>query len=132
MATTTVPLQLGAGGAHLPPSGSGKPSLRDCLDAAARDLAAAKGTPAWLTAQAVTTHVLVMGSAGWVLAVEGTTGSGTGPKQMQVSGSPAAGAVQVEYDGDGIATLTFNATDAITVAAVMLQPFTAVELLPSS
>jgi len=78
--------------------------------------------PQWLTGITVTTHVAVMSVAGWVVAVEATTATSAGPKQQIQSGSPAAGSVDVAYDAAGIATLTFNAVDAVTAAAVTLLP----------
>jgi hypothetical protein len=109
---------FGFGGANLTPGGgAGTPTLAEALRDVADDL---KGVGnAWQTALAVTTHVLTLAQAGLVLAVEATTATSAGVKQMQYSGSPAAGFVQVEYDAAGIPTLTFNATDAVTVAAVM-------------
>jgi hypothetical protein len=80
------------------------------------------GIPAWTTGITVTTHVAVLATAGWVIAVEGTTGDSVGPKQMVQSGSPAQGEVDVQYDADGVATLTFNTTDAITACAVVVRP----------
>jgi hypothetical protein len=109
---------FGFGGANLTPGGgAGTPTLAEALRDVADDLAGVGND--WQSGLAVTTHVLVMAQAGAVLAVEGTTGSGTGVKQMQFSASPAAGFVRVEYDAAGVPTLTFNATDAITEAAVM-------------
>ena len=76
----------------------------------------------WDTGLVVTTHVVTLTTIGAVVAVEATTATSAGPKLIQRSAAPAAGAVQVTYDAVGIATLTFNATDAVTVADVYLQP----------
>jgi hypothetical protein len=53
-----------------------------------------------------------------VTAVDATTATAAGGKIIQSQASPAAGFVQVEYDADGIPTLTFEATDAVTECAV--------------
>lgn len=105
-----------AGGARLQ-DGHGEPDLASLLRDMADDLAGAGND--WQSGLAVTTHVLIMPSAGAVLAVEGTTASSAGVKHAQFSAAPGAGFVQVEYDAAGIPTLTFNAADAVTVAAVM-------------
>jgi hypothetical protein len=116
MAVLNLKRLFGTGGSDLNPQGPGNPSLLRKLLAMCASVVGA--TPAWVTGVAVTTHVAVMAGAGLILSVEGTTGSSVGPKQIIQSGSPAAGQVDVQYDAAGIATLTFNATDAITVAAV--------------
>ncbi len=77
--------------------------------------------PEWDTGVVVTANAVTLTLPGHVIAVEGTTGSSTGPKQLQFSASPAAGFVRVEYSAIGIATLTFEATDAITAAAILVQ-----------
>jgi hypothetical protein len=80
------------------------------------------GRAFWDSGLAVSGHTVTLSSPGAVLAVEATTGSSTGPKRLQFSAAPPAGFVRVEYDASGVATLTFNATDAITEAAVMTRP----------
>lgn len=74
-------------------------------------------TAAWQTGVAVTTNAATLPNAGPVLAVQATTATSAGPKQ-QTTAAPAAGQVQVAYGATGIPTLTFNGTDAVTVAAV--------------
>lgn len=80
------------------------------------------GRAFWDSALVVSGHSVTLSAPGAVLAVEATAGSSTGPKELQFSAAPAAGFVRVEYDSSGIATLTFNAADAITEAAVMTRP----------
>jgi hypothetical protein len=80
------------------------------------------GRAFWASALIVTAHAVTLSAPGAVLAVEATAGTSAGPKQLQFSAAPAAGFVRVEYDASGVATLTFNATDAITEAAVMTRP----------
>lgn len=75
--------------------------------------------PAWTSGVAVTSHMVTLSDPGYVIAVEATTADSAGAKQIQFSGSPGAGFVQVAYDAAGIATLTFNATDNVSVAAVV-------------
>jgi hypothetical protein len=77
--------------------------------------------PAW-TAHVVAAHIVALPTAGYVVAVEGDVGVATGPKAQVQNGAPAAGEVDVAYDAAGIATLTFNAVDAITNAQVVLRP----------
>ena len=115
---SAIPENYGFGGAQLTPGGgAGTPPLAEVLRGIADDLSGVGN--AWQTGLAVTTHVLTLPSPGVIVAVEATTATAAGVKQMQYSGSPAAGFVQVEYDAAGIPTLTFNATDAVTEAAVM-------------
>ena len=71
----------------------------------------------WQSGAAVAADVLALTAAGPVLAVVGTAGNSTGPKSM-VNAAPGAGEVQVAYDANGVPTLTFDGTDAITVADV--------------
>ncbi len=106
-----IPARLGEGGAHLSSGASGEPSLKTILDAI-------NAVPDWDTAVAVTTDTVTLPDAGPVIAVEGTTGNTPGPKALVQNGAPAVGSVDVNYDAAGIPTLTFNGTDAITVAAV--------------
>jgi hypothetical protein len=116
---TTIKTDFGSGGANLNPGGSGGvPDLATTLRDIADDLAAVSGgDPDWTTGITVTTHVATLAEPGWVLAVEATTATSAGPKQQIQSGSPAAGEVDVAYTA-GVATLTFNATDAVTACAV--------------
>lgn len=110
----------GTGGAGLQPNQASTrhPALATVLRDVADDLDGVQlpDFTGWTTGAAVTTHVLALESPGPIIAVEGTTGNSTGPKSM-VTGAPAQGQVQVAYDGDGVPTLTFNTTDAITAAA---------------
>ena len=115
-----VPDDFGAGLRDIPPGGSGKPALVDYMKALNRQGA---GEIGWVTGIAVSTNVAVLPSAGLVFAVDGTAASATGPKAMRQVGTVAAGQVLVEYDAAGIATLTFNATDAVTVAAITFLAF---------
>jgi hypothetical protein len=116
---TAIPQDHFSGGKNLTDKASGGKPGEDLASLLRASLGA---TPQWTTGVTVTTHVATLSVAGWVTAVEGTTGTSTGPKQQIQSGSPAAGQVDVAYDSAGIATLTFNATDAITVAAVQVVP----------
>lgn len=111
-----VPSDFGSGGSGLTPKGSsGSPSLQELLEGL-------NSVPAWETGIVVDTNVAVMTTAGFVMAVEGTTGNTTGPKAQIQSTGPATLQVDVQYDAAGIATLTFNGTDAITVCAVVILP----------
>lgn len=96
--------------------------LADGEGAVAADVGGLADLPAdldWQTGLTVTTDAVTMSRPGPVLAAEATTATSAGPKQMQ-TGAPAAGEVQVTYDAAGVATLTFNGTDAVTEAAVKL------------
>lgn len=118
-----IPADFGAGGRGLAANGAqGEPTLETILNAI-------NAVPVWEETITVSTNVAVMTTAGFVVAADGTTGNTTGGKIIQLQGSPAVGFVQVVYDAAGIATLTFNATDAITVAAVLIKP-AALSLLP--
>jgi hypothetical protein len=109
---------FGVGGANLTPGGgAGTPTLAQALRDVADDIAGAGNN--WQAGVVVAAHTVVLPSAGMVLAVEATTATSTGVKQMQYSGSPAAGFVRVQYAASGIPTLTFNATDAVTAAAIL-------------
>lgn len=111
-----IPDNFGSGGSGLTPNKSaGDPSLADILGGL-------NSVPAWTTGVTVTTHVAVLATAGFVVSVEATTGSTTGPVSQIQSGSPATTQVDVQYDSAGIATLTFNATDAVTECAVVVLP----------
>ncbi len=95
-------------------------SGEESVAAQAGGLAEAPADLDWQTGLTVSSDAVTLSAAGPVLAVEATTATSAGPKQMQSSASPSAGAVRVEYDADGIATLTFNGTDAVTAAAVLV------------
>lgn len=71
----------------------------------------------WLEDVAVTTNVVILATAGLVVAVAGTTGNVTAACRIGID-APATLECQVEYDATGIPTLTFFATDAVTVCAV--------------
>ena len=124
-----IPANFLSGGSGLTPNGSaGSPSLKEILDSMNGE-AGSQVVPQWRTGLAVATNVAVMPLAGYVIAVEGTTGTSTGAKSQVQNGSPAAGSVDVQYDANGVATLTFNGADAITECAVVLRP-TGSGLLP--
>lgn len=75
--------------------------------------------PAWVTGIAVTSDAVTLSDPGYVVSVEATTGGSTGVMQIQNTAAPAQGFVRVEYSATGVATLTFNGTDAVTEAAVV-------------
>ncbi len=77
---------------------------------------------AWLDAETVTTNVWTADGKGDIVAVEGVTGSSVGIKTVQESASPSAGEVTLSFAA-GVPTLTFEATDAITVADILFLPF---------
>jgi hypothetical protein len=115
MAAKTITEQFGTGHANLAPGGNqGQPTLAEVLREQADSYDPANGLQTGLT---VATHTVTLSAAGMVLWVDATTATSAGPKQCIV-GTPAAGEVKVEYDSDGIPTLTFNATDAVTECAV--------------
>lgn len=117
----TITEKFCAGGAGLEP-GHGEPSLATHLRDIADDLGDFSGlVNDWSAEQAVTADVLTLAAAGTPVAVEATTATAAGVKQMQYSASPAAGFVQVAFS-NGVATLTFNAADAVTGARVLLAP----------
>lgn len=76
----------------------------------------------WDTALAVTANAVTLTTIGSVVAVEATTATAAGPKQIQNSATPGAGNARVTYNAQGFATITFNATDAVTVADVYIRP----------
>jgi len=79
--------------------------------------------PAYLTSQTVTTHVHTAAEAGYVVAVEATTGTYTGRLEVLTAGTPTATSeVTVTYDGAGVPTLTFAAADAVTACSYLLIP----------
>lgn len=120
-----ITTRFGEGGANLVPGLSGgDPTLVGALRDIAGDLAAVGMTlaPVWTTAIVVSTNVAVLATAGYVVSVEATTATSAGPKEQIQSGSPAAGNVDVAYAASGVATLTFNAVDAVTACAVAILP----------
>lgn len=76
----------------------------------------------WDIGLSVTSNTVTLTTKGSVVTVEATTATSTGPKLIQNSASPTAGAAQVTYNAQGFATITFNATDAVTVADIYIQP----------
>lgn len=115
---TTIKSDFGRGGANLVPHAGGEPTLAETLRDIADDFAAVSGgVPAWTTGVTVTTHVATLPEPGWVVAVEATTGTTTGPCQQVQNGTPATGEVDVAYTA-GVATLTFASGDAVTECAV--------------
>lgn len=123
MTAKTITERFGSGGANLTPSGTaGEPTLAEVLREAADSYDPANGLQAGVV---VATHTATLPVAGMVLWVESTTGSTTGRCVMGTS-APATLECQVAYDGDGIPTLTFNATDAVTACDVqqLISPIT--------
>lgn len=84
--------------------------------------AAAKGIPVETTGVSVSSNACTLATAGHVISVSATTADSAGGKGMQSNASPGAGKVRVQYDSAGIATLTFNATDNVSVASVVVIP----------
>jgi len=115
---TTIPEKFAQGGVGVQPSGHGEPHLAAILRGLADD---ANGAPVVLSGLTVTTHVVTLAVAGRVLAVEATTATSAGAKVRKVEGALAAGEYSVAYTA-GVATITFEATDAVTVAAVEVSP----------
>jgi len=91
----------------------------DALLSGAGGLASSPADLDWRTGIAVASDAATLTAAGPVMLVEATAGASTGPLLVQSSAAPAQGAVRVVYT-DNVATLTFNATDAVTECAVML------------
>lgn len=87
---------------------------------APRGGASGLSTSGWLEGVAVSSHTVTLTTAGRVVSVEATTATSAGPKTKRRGGTVAAGEVTVTYNDAGYATLTFNATDAVTVCAVDL------------
>ena len=83
----------------------------------------ARTIPVETTGVAVSAHVATLAAAGYVVGVTATTATAAGGKIMQSAASPAAGFVRVVYSAAGVATLTFNATDNVTVASVVVIPW---------
>lgn len=70
-------------------------------------------------ARTVTSNVLVMDVPARIIAVEATAGGTTGVSLLAPSGATlATKQCTVDYDDDGIATITFKASDAVTTAKV--------------
>lgn len=116
-----IKANFGQGGVGIQP-GHGSPDLATALRDAADDIAdLAGGLVDWTAELTVASHTVTLSRAGAVTSVEATTATSAGVKQIQYSASPAAGYVQVAYSS-GIATLTFNAADAVTGARVVLTP----------
>lgn len=115
---------FGAGGRNLQP-GHGDPAVADALRDVADDLDGNKNVPTWLTEVAVSGDAATLAQAGAVLAVKATAGS-TDAMDV-VRDAPSAGQVQVTYDADGIATLTFAGADGVTECDVHLMPHTALK-----
>ena len=80
------------------------------------------GRAFWDSGLAASGDAVTLSAPGAVVAVEATTATSAGVKQVQFSAAPGAGFVRVEYDASGVPTLTFNGTDAVTVAAVLVRP----------
>lgn len=111
-----IPENFGEGHSNIAPDGSqGEPTLAVSLRALAGQSAA--NPIAWQSGIAVAANVAVLPKSGFVIAVEATAASSAGAKSQIQSGSPAAGNVDVAYDADGVPTLTFNGTDAVTECA---------------
>lgn len=122
-----VPENFGEGHANLTPDGSqGEPTLAGVLRALNGEGANPIG---WQAGIAVTANVATLGKAGYVFAIEATAATSPGPKSQIQSGSPAAGQVDVQYDADGVPTLTFNGADAVTECAAT-QHAVGKDLLP--
>lgn len=81
--------------------------------------AVASQVPAYTAGVVVTTHVATLAVAGYVLCVEATAGSSAGVKTIITTGTPGDGQVKVVYT-DGVATLTFDTSDAVTAATVLI------------
>lgn len=101
----------------------GRYACLTAIDVAAKtatiELRGKGGATVWRTGVTVTTHVAVMPVKGVVVAVHATTATSAGPKQQLSTGVAAAGQVTVAYTA-GVATLTFNTTDAVTACAVVM------------
>lgn len=123
MAVLNLKRLFGTGGSDLTPQGAGNPSLLRKILAALVNASGAAAVPAWSTGVAVAAHTVTLSSAGYVFAVEATTATAAGPKALVQNGTPGAGEVNVAYDASGVATLTFNAADAVTACAVQKLAF---------
>lgn len=120
-----ITTEFGSGGSNLSPNLSvGEPDLATALREIADDIAAVGMAlaPLWTTGITVTSHEAVLATAGYVVAVEATAGSTTGPVSQVQDGSPATTEVNVVYAVSGVATLTFATGDAVTACAVVILP----------
>jgi hypothetical protein len=105
---TLIDEDFGSGGGGITPFGSSrKPWLAQVLEALA--------VPTAVTDVAVAADTVTLPNGGVVQAVQATTATTTGPKTIIVSGTPATTQVRVDYDANGIPTLTFAAADVVTV-----------------
>lgn len=78
--------------------------------------------PAWTSAVEVASHTAELAAAGMVIAVTITAGGVTGAANIRSDAPATSRDVQVEYDADGVATITFLAGDAVTEADVLVMP----------
>ncbi len=118
---TAIKTNFGAGGVGIHPN-HGSPDLADTLRDVADDLGDMCGlTAAWTTGIVVASHTCTLTRAGVPVAIEATTATSAGAKIMQYSATPSAGYVRVQFTA-GVATLTFNSTDAVTACAVLMNP----------
>jgi len=118
---TTIKSDFGAGGRQLQP-GHGDPDLAETLRGIADDIGdLAGGLADWSAELDVVAHVCVLPTAGVPVAVEATTATSAGVKQLQYTAAPAAGFVRAVFAA-GVATLTFNAADAVTKCRVLMAP----------
>lgn len=76
-----------------------------------------KGATGWQEGVVVAADTVTLPIAGLVVHVEATAAAAAGPQAL-VTGVPATGQCQVNYDANGIPTLTFLAADAVTAIAV--------------
>lgn len=117
----TITTTFGQGGVGIQPN-HGSPSLATALRDIASDISElAGGLADWSAELTVATNAVVLPRAGVPIAVEATTATSAGVKLIQFSGSPSAGYVRAVFTA-GVATLTFNATDAVTKARVLISP----------
>jgi hypothetical protein len=86
------------------------------------------GIPAWAAAGTIASHAVTLATPGTVVGVDATTATAGGGKVLQSQATPAAGAVRVQYSAAGVATLTFNTADAVTVAQVLVLPINGSEV----
>jgi hypothetical protein len=118
---SAIKTTFGEGGTGLQP-GHGTPSLATALRDVADDLGDLAGVgAAWTTGLVVASHTVTLPRAGIPVAVEATTATSAGAKIIQSTAAPSAGYVRVTFTA-GVATLLFNATDAVTAAAVLMAP----------
>lgn len=118
----TIKENYGVGLRIIPGHSGDDPDLATALRDVADDIGDLAGALVdWTDELTVTTNEVTLARAGAPIAVEATTATSGGAKQIQYSGSPAAGFVTVAFTA-GVATLTFNGTDAVTGARVLLSP----------